>query len=127
VQRGMRCEQRGAKWQPSGKAVGLGTTPSIVSSRFARPTASAASFGTERSKPSVYGCLGRAKSSSTGDSSTMRPVVHHRDSIRDLCNHAQVMSNQQHSQLARPPQLIQKLKYLRLYRHIKSRRRLVRD
>ena len=53
MQRGMRCGQRGAKWQPSGRFVGFGTVPSMVESRTAFFASAAVSFGTERRSPSV--------------------------------------------------------------------------
>ena len=53
VQRGIRCGQRGAKWQPAGRFVGFGTVPSMVWSRSIFLTSASVSYGTDRSRPSV--------------------------------------------------------------------------
>jgi hypothetical protein len=67
---GMAWGQRGWKRQPVGGRARSGTLPSIET----RIGLGVARSRTPASRPWVYGCRGRAKSSSTGASSAMRPA-----------------------------------------------------
>ena len=79
-----KCNRRKA-------APSAGTTPSMVSSRSIFFTSATVSFGTDLSKPSVYGCFGRANNSSQrffdNSSRILRPrglrLLPHAEIVRD--------------------------------------------
>jgi hypothetical protein len=55
------------------------------------------------------------------------PGIHDRNAVRGLCDHAEIVSNQQQREMECRFHLAQQVENLRLDRHIESGRRLVGD
>ena len=122
-QRGCAKRQRGANAQPAAGHAGFGGRPGIGAS--AAPGASMR--GTAPIRPTVYGCRGRARTSSTGPPLDDAPRVHHRELVAQAGGDAEVVGDQHHRHAPLAPQIVKQAKDLQLHRDVERGGRLVRD
>ena len=62
-----------------------------------------------------------------GPSSTILPEVHHRDPLRDLPHHGEVVRDEEVGEPALALEVGEQVEHLRLHRHVERRHRLVAD
>src|SRR5690348_10047661 len=53
--------------------------------------------------------------------------IHHQNTVRDTGDHTQVVGDENYRGVQFPAELVNQVEYLRLDRHVESRRRLVRN
>ena len=118
--------QRVWKWQPGGGSMGLGGSPSRMRrSRLALSFGSG--IGTADSSAVEYGCNGcSVKICSTGTFDDLAQV-HHRDPIRDVPDHAEVVRDEQVGQPELVLKVLEQVDDLRLYGDVECGDRLVGD
>ena len=91
------------------------------------PARSRSSRGIEPSRPQVYGCSGRRKTSSARAVLDGPPGVHHQDVVGELGDHPEVVGDDDDGRVELGLQVADQVEDLRLDRHVERRRRLVRD
>ena len=109
--------------QPGGRLITEGGEPSIASRLATLPS----TLGIDSSSPHVYGCCGRANTSSAGPCSTARPAYITITLCAGLGDDAQVVRDQDDADVEVALDLVDQLEDLGLHRHVERGRRLVGD
>ena len=116
--------QRGWKWQPLGRSIGLGMSPETAGVIARRR---GVGFGAAFSSACVYGCSGSANSVSVGDCSTIRPEVHDGDVLADVAHHRQVVRDEEVGEAELLLETHHQVEHLGLHGDVERRDRLVGD
>ena len=121
---GLRRTRSGARrGSPAGGGRGRAASRGSIAARRARPSKS----GTERSSPSVYGCRGERKVSSTLPVSTIWPAYMTASRWQVWVTTARSWVTKTSERRARSRSALEQLEHLNLDRHVERGRRLVAE